>query len=105
MKQSITEESIGTMIGFVANQNYADATTIIQDLLNQRVVSALDEYKQSVAQNLFAPSMELSEEKDDDKKEDEKDDKKEDDKDEDKKDDDKDDDGDDDEDDKDDEKK
>lgn len=48
-------EHLGTMVGLVANHDFAGATEIVHDLLNQRVVGALDEYKRTVAQNLFSP--------------------------------------------------
>lgn len=75
-KRQVIEQSedIGTLIGLVANQEYADATNLVTDLLNTRVTASLDEYKQHVAKNLFAPS--LTEEKDEDKDEDEDDDNK-----------------------------
>lgn len=56
-------EHLGTMVGLVANHDFAGATEIVHDLLNQRVVGALDEYKRTVAQNLFSPiPAELEEE-------------------------------------------
>ena len=48
-------DHLGTMVGLVANHDFAGATEIVHDLLNQRVVSALDGYKKTVAQNLFSP--------------------------------------------------
>lgn len=84
-KQMVEQsEDIGTLIGLVASQEYSDASSLVNDLLNARVAATLDEYKQHVAHNLFAPS--LTEEKEEDKDEDDdkdekKDDKKDDDKD------------------------
>lgn len=47
---------IADTINLVANQQYADATSIVHDLLGNRVMAALETHKQSIAQNLFAPS-------------------------------------------------
>lgn len=56
-------EHLGNVVGLVANHDFAGATEIVHDLLNQRVVGALDEYKRTVAQNLFSPiPAELEEE-------------------------------------------
>jgi hypothetical protein len=58
-------EHLGNVVGLVANHDFTGATEIVHDLLNQRVVGALDEYKRTVAQNLFSPiPRELEEEKD-----------------------------------------
>ncbi len=57
------QEHLGTLVSLVANHDFAGATEIVHDLLNQRVVGALDAYKQTVAQNLFSPiPKELEEE-------------------------------------------
>jgi len=76
------EPYINSVVAMVADQNFADATNLVNDLLNQRVVVALDEYKQFIAQNIFSPSVELSEETEDKDKEDKKDEEDEDEKDE-----------------------
>lgn len=56
-------EHLGNVVGLVANHDFAGATEIVHDLLNQRVVGALDAYKQTVAKNLFSPvPAELEEE-------------------------------------------
>lgn len=57
-KKTMKEDSeqLGSMVALVANQNYAGATEILHDLLNQRVIDTLDDYKKTVSKNLFAPS-------------------------------------------------
>jgi len=56
-------EHLGNVVGLVANHDFTGATEIVHGLLNQRVVGALDEYKRTVAQNLFSPvPRELEEE-------------------------------------------
>lgn len=47
---------IADAITLVANQQYSDATNIVNDLLSARVLDALAVQKQSIAQTLFAPS-------------------------------------------------
>ena len=82
--QEETQAAISDMIGLVANKNFSDASSLVTDLLNQRVSGALDDYKQQLAQSLFTPAVELTEEKDEDDEDEDKDEK--DEKDEDKKD-------------------
>lgn len=57
-------EHLGSLIAMVANQEFSGAADTINDLLNTRVVNALDSYKQSVAKNMFGmeapPSLEES---------------------------------------------
>lgn len=67
-------EALTPLLGLVADNNYSDASALVQDVLNARVVAALDDYKQSVAQTLFAPSLN-EEKKDDDKDKDDEGDK------------------------------
>lgn len=46
---------IGDMITLVANQQQGEATVIVNDLLSNRVLGALQTQKQEIAKNLFAP--------------------------------------------------
>lgn len=50
--------AIGHVITLVANDQLGDATPILNDLLSSRIATALDGAKQSIAQSLFAPSVE-----------------------------------------------
>lgn len=50
-------EHLGTVVALVANQDYSAATEMVQDILNQRVVGALDSYKKDVAQSLFTSGV------------------------------------------------
>lgn len=43
-------------ITLVANEQYADATGIVHDVLGGRVLAALEDHKQMIAQSLFVPS-------------------------------------------------
>lgn len=60
MKEEI--EHLNNLIGLVANQEYADATVLTHDLLTQRITGALNDYKQTVARNLFVPSESMNQE-------------------------------------------
>jgi hypothetical protein len=46
---------IGDMISLIANHQPGEATGIINDLLNARVLDSLQSRKQDIAKNLFAP--------------------------------------------------
>jgi len=64
---------IGDMITLVANDQHAEATPLVHDLLGSRIALALQDHKQTIARSLFAPSTEaLAEEKHDDEVEDTK---------------------------------
>lgn len=59
MKESTMHEdfaAIGDIITLVANDQPADASVIINDLLGARVSDALAAHKQDIAKTLFAPS-------------------------------------------------
>lgn len=48
--------AIADVITLVANDQYAEASPIIHDLLGARVLDAMQSHKQTIAQSLFAPS-------------------------------------------------
>lgn len=50
--------SIGDMITLVANDQHAEATPVLHDLLGARILDALQGHKQEIAQTLFAPGTE-----------------------------------------------
>jgi len=58
-KKTMSEDQdhLGSLVSLVANKEYSGATEIVTDLLNQRVVGALDNYKKTVAQSLFSPAV------------------------------------------------
>ena len=47
---------IADVITLVANDQHGEATGIVNDLLSARVLDALQDHKQTIAQTLFAPS-------------------------------------------------
>lgn len=47
---------IADVITLVANDQHGEATGIVNDLLSARVLDALQDHKQTIAQSLFAPS-------------------------------------------------
>lgn len=65
MKKILGEDSapISDVITLVANDQHAEATSIVNDLLSARVLDSLQAHKETIAHSLFAPSADaLSEE-------------------------------------------
>lgn len=62
-QQRLTEDhtACADAVTLVANDRLADATSVLQDLLSNRVLSALEDRKHMIAQNLFVPQVDLSE--------------------------------------------
>jgi hypothetical protein len=60
---------ISDLITLVANEQHAEATPIIHDLLGARVLDAMQGFKQEIAQSLFAPLQEEAEQIDEISKE------------------------------------
>lgn len=62
MKESMMNEDtapIGDVITLVANDQRAEATGILNDILGARVLDALQIHKQDIAQSLFAPNADV----------------------------------------------
>jgi hypothetical protein len=59
---------ISDLITLVANEQHAEATPIIHDLLGARVLDAMQGFKQEIAQSLFVPLQEEVEQLDEKQK-------------------------------------